>query len=61
MAVSRGPPAAHSSKDAMLAVFKGRSSMASSRVVYRDVMTVSGRHDATGRDGPFCQDTIGSA
>ena len=32
-----------------------------SRVVYRDVMTASRRHDTTGRDGPLCHDTIGSA
>ena len=31
------------------------------RVVYRDVMTASRRHDTTGRDGPLCHDTIGSA
>ena len=31
------------------------------RVVYRDVMTASRRHDKTGRDGPLCHDTIGSA
>ena len=31
------------------------------RVVYRDVMTASRRHDTTGRDGPLYHDTIGSA
>ena len=31
------------------------------RVVYCDVMTASRRHDTTGRDGPLCHDTIGSA
>ena len=31
------------------------------RVVYRDVMTASRRHDTTGCDGPLCHDTIGSA
>ena len=31
------------------------------RVVYRDVMMASRRHDTTGRDGPLCHDTIGSA
>ena len=31
------------------------------KLVYRDVMTASRRHDTTGRDGPLCHDTIGSA
>ena len=36
-------------------------SPATGRVVYRDVMTASCRHDMKGRDGPLCHDTIGSA
>ena len=38
-----------------------RSSSKYARVVYRDVMTASRRHDTTGRDGPLSHDTIGSA